>query len=133
MRQETDQLWAQVVEWRKRELNQWKDILQNTIKQEGRKAREIFPQLFLSLDSDDLEVVRLAAINFIIGAKLGCPPKLTGPMQTWSWPNVHGAVHRPRRHFFVEWAIFLGEFDGHPNESVLILNLDWIYSSSSNI
>ena len=73
MRQETDQLWAQVVEWRKRELNQWKDILQNTIKQEGRKAREIFPQLFLSLDSNDLEVVRLAAINFIIEAKLGCP------------------------------------------------------------
>ena len=75
MRQETDQLWSQVVEWRKRELNQWKDILQNTIKQEGRKAREIFPQLFLSLDSDDLEVVRLAAINFIIEAKLGCPYK----------------------------------------------------------
>ena len=78
MRQETDQLWAQVVEWRKRELNQWKDILQNTIKQEGRKAREIFPQLFLSLDSDDLEVVRLAAINFIIEAKLGCPNGLNG-------------------------------------------------------
>ena len=77
MRQETDQLWAQVVEWRKRELNQWKDILQNTIKQEGRNW-EIFPQLFLSLDSDDLEVVRLAAINFIIEAKLGCPNGLNG-------------------------------------------------------
>ena len=113
MRQETDQLWAQVVEWRKRELNQWKDILQNTIKQEGRKAREIFPQLFLSLDSNDLEVVRLAAINFIIEAKLGCPNLSLTPL---SFPT-----HCRSR--------FLGpkEYSGHPNKSVLILNLDLIY------
>ena len=92
MRQETDQLWAQVVEWRKRELNQWKDILQNTIKQEGRKAREIFPQLFLSLDSDDLEVVRLAAMNFIIEAKLGCPNGLNR-----SEMNRPESAKRPKR------------------------------------
>ena len=92
MRQETDQLWEQVVEWRKRELNQWKDILQNTIKQEGRKAREIFPQLFLSLDSDDLEVVRLAAINFIIEAKLGCPNCHNG-----SEMNRPESAKRPKR------------------------------------
>ena len=93
MRQETDQLWAQVVEWRKRELNQWKDILQNTIKQEGRNW-EIFPQLFLSLDSDDLEVVRLAAINFIIEAKLGCPNSRNG--SEMNRPEYAKPLKRPK-------------------------------------
>ena len=69
LRDETEKIWAQVVEWRKRELHQWKNILENAIELEARKISKIFPQLFLSLDSDDLEVFRLATVNFIIQAK----------------------------------------------------------------
>ena len=60
-----------VVTWRKRELNEWKLILESTMAIEARKSAAIFPEIFSALEAShdgDLESVRLVIVNLLNSA-----------------------------------------------------------------
>ena len=57
-----------VVTWRKRELNEWKLILESTILIEARKSVAIFPEIFSALEASNdgnLDAVRLVIVNLL--------------------------------------------------------------------
>jgi midasin (ATPase involved in ribosome maturation) len=65
---ETDSLWNMVVEWRKRELHQWKAILETSINLEAQKSNHLFPEIWRVATQESLENIRLMCTSFLTSA-----------------------------------------------------------------